>query len=100
MLETLWQIVVTILFLWFLKWLYTQPWMCSNAVGVGLERDSWYAEVVRIGKENGFSESEIRTMGLNRRLPPLQALLAATEECGLSDGQGLFGQQFEDEEKE
>lgn len=99
MFETLTQIVVTILFLWFMKWLYTQPWMCSNVAG-GLERDSWYSEVVRIGKENGFSESEIRTMGLNRRLPPLQSLLAATEECGLSDGQGLFGQQCEDEEEE
>ena len=37
-------------------------------------------------------------MGLDRSLSPLQALFAAAEECGLSDGEGLFGEQYGEED--
>ena len=54
---------------------------------------TWYEELKRVGREYGFSDYEIDSMkGLyDRGLTPLDALIAAMSDAGLSSEFGEFG---------
>ena len=61
--------------------------------------DPWYEELKRLGRKYGFSDYEIDLMkGLyDRGLSPLDALIAAMQDAGLSSEFGHFGIWGEDE---
>lgn len=55
--------------------------------------DPWFDELKRVGRQHGFSDYEIDSMkGLyDRGLSPLDALIAAMQDAGLSSESGEFG---------